>query len=247
LNGPLTTMFRDWVKSVHRYGPLYIAAFLFDLVRIHRSEQAEGFDARCGTDTATVVYPWNIPSIAHEQTPEIHAYHAAPAWLIRETLNTIHPQPNLFAFIDMGSGKGRALLVASEFPFAKIVGVEISRELSGIAEQNVRRCRSINQRCTTFSLHCADAADYTFEPEPLVLFLSNPFGRESVRRVLANLEASLVASPREAYLIYINPRFDRLVRSAPFLRKVRSGGAWWRPWSRYVIYAALPNVRATSL
>jgi hypothetical protein len=142
----------------------------------------------------------------------------------------------------MGSGKGRALLVASEFPFAKIVGVEISRELSGIAGQNVARYRSVSQRCTTFSLHCADATNYTFESEPLVLFLSNPFGRESVRRVLANLEASLVASPREAYLIYINPWFEILVRNAPFLRKVRRGGAWWRPWSQYVIYAAFPKV-----
>jgi Histone methylation protein DOT1 len=247
LNGLLTTVFRDWAKSVHRYGPLYIAAFLFDLVRIHRSEQAEGFDARFGTDTATVVYPWNIPSIAHECKPEIHAYHAAPAWLIRETLNSIPLEPNVFAFIDMGSGKGRALLVASEFPFAKIVGVEISRELSAIAEQNVMRYRSISQRCTTFSLHCADATDYTFEAEPLVLFLSNPFGRETIRRVLANLEASLIASPREAFLIYINPWFEVLVRNAPFLRKVRSGGAWWRPWSRYVIYAAFPNARAAFL
>jgi tRNA G46 methylase TrmB len=75
-----------------------------------------------------------MPSIAHEHTQEIHAYHAVPAWLIRETLNSIPLQPNVFAFIDMGSGKGRALLVASEFPFARIVGVEISRELSGIAE-----------------------------------------------------------------------------------------------------------------
>src|SRR5262249_29207143 len=160
---------------------------------------------------------------AHEHMSEIHAYHAVPAWLIRETLNSIPLQPNVFAFIDMGSGKGRTLLAASEFPFAKIVGVEISRELSGIAEQNGMRYRSISQpRCTTFSLHCADAADYTFKAEPLVLFLSNPFGRETIRRVLAHLEASLVASPRKAYVIYVNPRFETLVRNAPILRKVRS-------------------------
>lgn len=128
-------------------------------------------------------------SISQRYTP----INAAPAWLIRETLNSIPLEPNVFVFTDMGSGKGRALLVASEFPVAKIVGVEISRELSAIAEQNVMRYRSISQPCTTFSLHCADATDYTFEAEPLVLFLSNPFGRETIRRVLANLEASLIA------------------------------------------------------
>jgi hypothetical protein len=124
------------------------------------------------------------------------------------------------------------VLVASETPFAKIVAVEISRELSGTAERNVMRYRSISQRGTTFSLHCADATDYTFESEPLVLFLFNPFGRESVRRVLAKLGASLVASPREAYLIYVNPPFERLVRNVPFLRKINEGGASWRPWTR---------------
>src|SRR5262249_19439235 len=44
------------------YGPLYIVAFLFDLVRIRLSEQAEGFDARFETDTATTVFPWNLPA-----------------------------------------------------------------------------------------------------------------------------------------------------------------------------------------
>ena len=82
----------------------------------------------------------------------------------------------------------------------------LSHELHRIAEQNLGRYRSASQRCTRFSLHCMNAIEYTFGPEPLVLFLSNPFGRETIRRVLASLETSLVAMPRDAYLVYINPR-----------------------------------------
>ena len=140
------------------------------------------------------------------------------------------------------------MLVASEFPFAKIVGVEISRELSGIAEQNVMRHRSISQRCTTFSLHCADSTDYTFESEPLVLFLFNfPLGR--IHSEIAPCQSSgLIRRITSRSLSHLRqPAFERLVRNAPFLRKIKEGGAWWRPWSRYVIYAALPNVRAGSL
>jgi len=238
LGRPPTQMFRDWVKSVRRYGPLYVAAYLFDLVRVHRAERAEGFDARFGTDTATVVYPWTLPSIGHEESPEIHAYEAAPAWLIRETLDSIPLQPHMFAFVDMGSGKGRALLVASEFPFMKIVGIELSHELHRIAEENIRRYQSASQQCTAFSLHCMNAAEYTFGPEPLVLFLFNPFGKDTIRSILAGLEASLNAKRREAYVVYVNPRFEALARNAHFLRRVRKGGVWWRPWSRYVVYAA---------
>lgn len=237
LGRPLTQVFRDWIKSVRRYGPLYLVAYLFDLVRVRRAERAEGFDSRFGTDTATVAYPWNLASIEHEDTPEIHAYEAAPAWLIHEALASIPLQPNVFAFVDMGSGKGRALLVASELPFAKIVGIELSRELHQIAQDNTRRYRSASQQCETFLLHCMNALDYTFGPEPLVLFLSNPFGGNTVRAILASLETSLRAKPREAYVIYINPRFEALARNAGFLRKMRQGGAWWRPWSRYVVYA----------
>jgi hypothetical protein len=206
------------MESIRQYGPLAVAAYLFDLVRVHRAERAEGFDRRFGTDTATVVFPWNLPSIGPEHTPEIHLYEATPAWLIREILESIPLQPNMFAFVDMGSGKGRALLVASELPFAKIVGA--------------------SQLCTAFFLHRMNAIEYTFGPEPLVLFLFNPFGRDSVRSILASLEASLSATPRQAYVVYVNPRFESSARSSHFLRRVRKGGAWWRPWGRYVVYAA---------
>jgi hypothetical protein len=235
---PVTNVYRDCMEFIRQYGSLAIAAYLFDLFRVHRAERAEGFDARFGTDTAAVVYPWNLPSIRREHLPEIHHYEATPAWLIREILESIPVQPNMFAFVDMGSGKGRALLVASELPFAKIVGVELSHELHLIAEENIKRYRPASQICTTFLLHCMNAVEYTFGSEPLVLFLFNPFGRESVRSILASLEASLSATPREAFVVYVNPPFESPVRSAHFLRRVSKGGAWWRPWGRYVVYAA---------
>jgi hypothetical protein len=71
-----------------------------------------------------------------------------------------------------------------------------------------------------------------------VLFFFNPFGRDSVRSILARLEASLSATPREVFVVYVNPRFESSALNAHFLRRVRKGGAWWRPWSRYVVYAA---------
>jgi tRNA G46 methylase TrmB len=86
-------------------------------------------------------------------------------------LESIPLRPRMFTFVDIGSGKGRALLVASELPFAKIVGVELSHELNRIAQENIKRYRPSSQLCTTFFLHCMNAVEYTFGPEPLVLFL----------------------------------------------------------------------------
>ena len=138
----------------------------------------------------------------------------------------------------MGSGKGRALLVASEFAFAKIVGIELSPHLHRIAQENIKRYSPASQQCTAFELHCMDVVDYDYGPEPPVLFLFDPFGRETLQSVVANLEASLRAKPREAYVVYIYPQFEDVLQASRVLRKVGEGGPPWRPWSRYVVYAA---------
>jgi len=43
-----------------------------------------------------------------------------------------------FTFIDLGSGKGRVLLMASDYPFKRIIGVEFMPELHRAAQENVR-------------------------------------------------------------------------------------------------------------
>ena len=234
-------VFRDGVEFVRRYGWPGAPVYLFEVIsqRVGRSERAENFDARFGPDTSAVIYPCKLPSTGFERNPEIHPYEGVPARLVREILGCIALRPHEFVFVDFGSGKGRTLLVASEFPFARIVGVELASELHQIAEENVRRYRPVRQQCRTFSLHCRDAAEYEFGPQPLVLFMYNSFGKDTLRRVLANLEASLRARPREAFVVYLNPQFEALLRNAPFLRPVRKGGVWWRPWARHAIYQAI--------
>jgi SAM-dependent methyltransferase len=221
-------VFQGWLDL---NGPLFgPVLYLFENVRSYLEERAEAFDTRFGTDTAA-------PFFGRDQKPATHFYTATTASLIYEILNSIPLQSNAFVFVDMGSGKGRALLVASEFPFAKVVGVELSNHLHGIAEENIKRYHPASQQCTAFHLHCMNVVDYVYGQQPLVLFLADPFGRETVRSVIANLEASLRATPREAFVVYIYPQFEDLLRSSNFFRKVREGGPRWRPWNRYVVYA----------
>ena len=213
--------------------------YLFESVRSYIEERKEAFDARFGTDTAA-------PFLGREKTPGAYFYVATTASLIYEILNSLALPPDAFAFVDMGSGKGRALLVASEFAFAKIVGIELSPDLHRIAENNISRYSPASQQCTAFELHCMDVVDYDYGPEPVVLFLFDPFGRDTLRSAIANLEASLRAKPRKALVVYVYPRFEDVLQSSRVLRKVREGGPPWRPWSRYVVYAAQeprPDVR----
>ena len=229
LRQPLSNAFRGWLDlNGPLLGPLL---YVFEAARSYIEERIEAFDARFGTDTAA-------PFFVREQKPATHFYVATTASLIYEILNSLALPPHTFAFVDMGSGKGRALLVASEFAFTKIVGIELSPQLHRIAEENIKRYRPASQQCTAFQLRCMNVVDYVYGPEPLVLFLFDPFGLETLRSVIANLERSLSASPREAYVVYIYPQFEDELQNSRVLRKLGEGGPRWQPWSRYVVYTA---------
>ena len=117
----------------------------------------------------------------------------------------------LYTFIDLGSGKGRALLVASEFPFAEVLGVEFARELHEIATRNIQRYRSASQKSrNVLSIH-DDAIAFDFPASPLVLFLANPFGPGVLVPVLRRLEASLGCHPRDVILLYATPDHGHLI------------------------------------
>lgn len=123
-----------------------------------------------------------------------------------------------YQFIDLGSGKGRVLLVASEFPFKRIVGVEFAAELHKTAVENVKRYKSDTQRCEDIECIHGDAMQYTFPNEPTVLFMANPFGPPIFAPVLEKLERSIRRHPRDVILLYAAPFHAPLVEELTSLR-----------------------------
>src|SRR5215510_1284130 len=115
-------VFQSWLDL---NGPLFgPVLYLFEYVRSYLEERAEAFDTRFGTDTAA-------PFFGRNQKPATHFYTATTASLIYEILNSIPLRSHTFAFVDMGSGKGRALLVASN---SHIICTESQKKTSsGIA------------------------------------------------------------------------------------------------------------------
>ncbi|HEY3975053.1 MAG TPA: class I SAM-dependent methyltransferase [Candidatus Sulfotelmatobacter sp.] len=125
-----------------------------------------------------------------------------------------------YCFIDLGSGKGRTLLMASDYPFRRIVGVELLSSLHRIAEQNLRQYKSESQCCVAIESICADAAAYSFPEDPLVLYLFNPLPESGMRRVVRNLESSLAARPRPVYVLYHNPLLEYVLAESERLKKI---------------------------
>ena len=131
-------------------------------------------------------------------------YQPSEPKLFTEILNSIPIPLDGFTFIDLGSGKGRTLLMASEYPFRRIIGVELLAELNQVAQKNIARYRSERRKCFAVESHQGDARSFEFPREALVLYLFNPFPEFVLREVLANLQRSVESFPREVYLVYHN-------------------------------------------
>lgn len=135
-----------------------------------------------------------------------------------------------FTFLDVGSGKGRALLLAAEYPFQHIVGVEVVPELHAAAEENIRRWKAQNGEREMESV-LADARDFALPDEPLVVYLFNPLPEAALTRFAQRLEESWRARPRPMFVLYHNPVLAHVVESAGIFERIAET-------ERYSIYRA---------
>ena len=134
--------------------------------------------------------------------------------------------------VDIGSGAGRALLVASRLPFDRIVGVELLPAMHALASRNLAGFRL--RRRAPVELVQADATAYPLPDDATVLFFYNSFDDEPFRRLMAGVFASLGRRPRRLRLVYVNPKeHDWLIATGRCrLYRVQRG---WRPtrqWAR---------------
>ncbi|HYT19559.1 MAG TPA: class I SAM-dependent methyltransferase [Candidatus Polarisedimenticolia bacterium] len=127
---------------------------------------------------------------------------------------------NDFTFIDLGSGKGRTLLMASDYPFRRIVGVELLPSLNEIAQQNLAQYHSDSQKCFAIESVCADATTFPLPDGALVIFLFNPFPESGLRRTIANLKNSVDAHPRPVIVIYHNPQLEAVLNETGRLKRI---------------------------
>src|ERR1035437_5425846 len=88
------------------------------------------YDQMRGVDTSGLV-PAKHLITGHANDEHVTAYYGVAPSILRTLIDrwreTIPPHPiSSYTFIDIGAGKGRGLLVASEFHFRKVVGIELN-------------------------------------------------------------------------------------------------------------------------
>jgi SAM-dependent methyltransferase len=163
------------------------------------------WEHRVNTTSGTV--GWRARLLGAFHSP----YQPTEPALFREMMASLPIAFDEFTFVDVGSGKGRTLLMASEYPFRKIMGVELIAQLHRVAEENIRAYKSATQRCSQIEAVCADACEFAFPSGPLLLYLFNPLPVAGMRRMVANLEKSLAENPRIVWVLYHNPLLEHVI------------------------------------
>jgi len=126
-------------------------------------------------------------------------------------LRRLNIQYSEFVFIDFGAGQGKTMLLAAEFPFKRVLGVEISPMLSRQARANCESFRGKRQ-ANSLEVQCGDVAEFIFPNVPLVIYMFNPFSEELIPRMLMNVAQSISMWPREVFLIYYNPLHSHAIQ-----------------------------------
>jgi SAM-dependent methyltransferase len=191
-----------------------------DRLRSRFGDAAYDWDHRVNTTSGAVGWRDRLLGQFHSE------YQPTEPAAFREMLDFLQAQAEVnlceFTFVDLGSGKGRTLLMASDYPFRRIIGIELLPALHQIALENLRKYQSDSQKCFGLESICVDATIFPFPDAPLVLYLFNPLPEPGLRRVIANLGQSLQAQRRPVYVLYHNPLLDHVLGEGAVLKKFAS-------------------------
>jgi SAM-dependent methyltransferase len=184
------------------------------------------WERRVDTTAATVGWRTRLLGLLHS------GYQPIEPELFREIMGSLSIDFSRFTFIDIGSGKGRALLLAAEYPFRRMVGVELLSELDLVARQNVAKMAGQDPKYKNIELVCGNAVDFRYPNDPLLIFLFNPLPEAELRTTLKNLERSLLEASRPLFVVYANPALSEVFGSYKWLE--RCGGT-----HQYLVFRGL--------
>ncbi len=160
---------------------------------------------------------------------------------LRRALRALKPGPS-DVFVDLGSGKGKALLIAGLLPIGRVVGIELDDELARRSEQNIERARA-RLRAGDVSTVQANVLQWPIPDDTSIVFLYNPFVGETFHAALTRVLESYDRRPRDLHVVYSFPwEHDWLIgtgrvaveRVLPIQWPTRPG--WWRTGSVVVTY-----------
>lgn len=140
--------------------------------------------------------------------PELFLHRPCGWSILYRAFRRLRPGPE-DVLVDIGSGSGRAVFVASLFPFRRVIGVEKQVTLHRQAAANLAAAR-ITPRAKVEFVH-GDALRFSLPSDTTVVFLYNPFEGQVFERLIDRIIGFVDRTPRRLRLVYVNPKEHRLL------------------------------------
>lgn len=132
-------------------------------------------------------------------------YEAVNYYILEQLLGRLTQVTEPYNFVDLGCGKGRAMVVAAHYGFTEIKGIDFATEVCKKAEENMRTVAA--EFPIHFQVLNEDVLNYNITENDTVFFMFNPFSKEVLTKFLEKIEASLEQYPRIIHFVYASPRF----------------------------------------
>ncbi len=149
---------------------------------------------------------------------------------VHRAITALDPGPD-DVFVDLGSGKGSALVVAGRFGLKRVIGVELQDDLTEAARANVALAQP-RMRCHDFELTTADVLDWPVPDDLSIVFMYCPFMGELFSQAMARLIDSYDRHPRPLHILYAYPWEHNRLLATGRVELVDVHPAQWptRPW-----------------
>jgi SAM-dependent methyltransferase len=171
------------------------------------------FDRQYGIDTSGVV-PVEMITSDKMLSHKINPYGASQPSIIRRAITALGTIDD-YEFFDIGCGKGRAMVVASEFPFRNISGIELSSQLTKVARRNIGIVRRRFPSRPSVDAIEGNAITFPLPKAKLVLFFCHSFGEELLSQLMRNLEVAISSGIGPVFFIYYNPVHGNVLDASP--------------------------------
>jgi SAM-dependent methyltransferase len=185
------------------------------------------FDVEFGVRTSGLIAGRHL-SLGHRHAHHATAYYAVAPSLFRAMIvrwrrcRPLAPMDE-FTLIDLGAGMGRAMLLAAEYPFRAVIGVEFHPTLARIGRRNLALWRAEGRARAPMRMLCRDATEFELPAGPCVVFLFNPFGGLVLRRVLRNWSSRLIGRTGQVDILYVNNEQENVLEQHPGFSRLFHG------------------------
>jgi SAM-dependent methyltransferase len=185
------------------------------------------FDLEFGVRTSGLISGRHLASGHRHDRHNTAYYGVAPSVLKEVLVRWRRSKPaapiDAYTFVDLGAGMGRALLLASEYPFHQVVGVELHPALARIARKNAAVWRTLGRARVPLRMIRGDAVEFEFPDGPCVAFLFNPFGAPVLKKLLTALAKRFAGRGGELDILYVNNEHESVLEKQAGFRKLFHG------------------------